>query len=128
MADTIILDTNAWMAIGQHHVPVFEEIERLFGKTVTIATLKGTITELEKIKDTARGKDKLAAKLSLQILAQKHSREELEILPIEGYVDRELIELSKEGDIILTADFELQGKLQKPYVIIRQHRFLELRE
>ncbi len=111
MTKTIIIDTNSWMAIGQHHVPVFEEIERLFGNTSNIATVQGTVAELEKIKEMGRGKNKLAAKLALQIIEQKARKKELSLLPLVGYVDDVLIKQSKEGDIILTADRELQKKI-----------------
>ena len=73
----IFVDTNAWMSLGQHHVPLFQEIERLFGSSAKIFVLSGTISELQKIVDSARGKDKLAAKLALQIIEKKVIEKEL---------------------------------------------------
>ena len=128
MTNTIIIDTNSWMAIGQHQTPVFEEIGRLFGETQKIATLQGTVTELEKIQETGRGKNKLAAKLALQIISQKVAKKELTLLPINGYVDNMLIKQSEEGNVVLTADRNLQRRLTRPFLIIKQKRYLQLME
>ena len=124
----IFIDTNAWMAVGQHHVPLFHEIERLFGNSVQISVLSGTLSELQKLTETLRGKDKLAAKLALQIISQKESKKELTVSLITGYVDDLLVNESKDGALVITADFVLQKRLQRPYVVIKLNKFLELRE
>tara|TARA_Y100000310_G_scaffold155653_1_gene155115 strand:+ start:413 stop:799 length:387 start_codon:yes stop_codon:yes gene_type:complete len=128
MTQKIFVDTNTWMALGQHRLPLFQEIERLFGKIANIFVLSGTIDELEKIKEESRGKDKLAAKLALQIIENKVQKEELVIIKKDGYVDDLLVKESKEGAIVITADFILQKRLRKPYVIIKMNKYLELRE
>ncbi len=124
----IFVDTNAWMAVGQYHVPLFQELERLFGSSIEIFVLEGTISELQKLSETLRGKDKLAAKLVLQIIAQKVQTKEITVSPITGYVDDLLVNESKAGALVITADFVLQKRLKRPYVIIKKNKFLEIRE
>ena len=122
----IIIDTNAWMAVGKFHVPLFQEIERLFGSLTEISPLSGTVEELEKIKLTSKGKEKLAAKLAIQIIQKKVNSEELILTESKGYVDDLLVVESKGKKLILTADKELQGRLTPPFLIIKQKRYLEL--
>ena len=119
----IFVDTNAWMSLGQHHVPLFQEIERLFGSSAKIFVLSGTISELQKIVDSARGKDKLAAKLALQIIEKKVIEKELSVSEKEGYVDDLLVEESKRKNLVITADFVLQKRLKRPYIIIKKNKF-----
>ena len=123
----VFVDTNAWMAVGQHKLSLFEEIERLCGK-IDVLVLQGTIDELHKIHDTTKGKDKAAAKLALQIIAQKIARKELQLHPNKGYVDDLLVKYSQDGALVVTADFVLQKRLKKPFIIVKQYKFLELKE
>lgn len=127
MTLTVFVDTNAWMAVGQHKLSLFEEIERLCGNA-SIFILQGTITELQKIQDVSKGKDKIAAKLALQIIDQKLTKKQLHLRPSEGYVDDLLVEESQKGALVVTADFVLQKRLKKPFIIVKQHKFLALKE
>ena len=126
--ERIFVDTNTWMALGQHHLPLFQEIERLFGKTAKLFVLSGTTKELEKIQAESRGKDKLAAKLALQVIKQKVLKKDLELIEKEGYVDDLLVEESNQGAVVITADAVLQKRLKKPFVIVKMNKYLELRE
>ena len=124
----IIIDTNAWMAVGKYHVPIFPEIERLFGSYAVLSTLQGSLDELKKIQETTKGKENLAAKLALQIIDAKIKSHELTLIPSEGYVDNILIRESLKKILVLTADRELQTKLTRPFLIIKQKRYIELIE
>lgn len=126
--DKVFVDTNTWMALGQHKISLFEEIERLFGKTAKLYVLSGTIEELRKIRETSRGKDKLAAKLAVQVINQKVSKKEVGLVEKEGYVDDLLVDESKDGAIVITADLVLQKRLCRPFVIVKMNKYLEFRE
>ncbi len=121
---TIIIDTNALMAVSEFGIDLFTEIEKACLFSYQLAILTGTIQELEKIKQEQRGKFKVAAKLALT-LAEKFK---LKQIPSSGVVDDELIKHSAKGEIILTQDQELKKRLTKPYLTIRQKKWIVLVE
>ena len=43
-------------------------------------------------------------------------------------VDSQLVEFSKKGYLVATQDIELKRKLNKPIIIIRQKKYLEIKE
>ena len=128
MKQQVFLDTNSLMAIGQHNLSLFEELDRLCGKFVKINILQATLLELEKIKTTSRGKDARSAKLVLQIIQEKSKFNLIKIVEKTGYVDDLLVNESKAGALVVTADLVLQKRLQRPFIIVKQHQYLELKE
>ncbi|MBI2665717.1 hypothetical protein HYX12_03795 [Candidatus Woesearchaeota archaeon] len=117
----IILDTNSLMAVSEFKIDIFSEIERVCYFPFQLSVLEGTIIELKKIMDVQRGKYKRGAKLALDLLKAKKVRimAKPEAAELRN-VDDQLVEHSKQGEIILTQDKELKKRLYKPYLTIRQ--------
>ena len=120
----IILDTNMLMAIAQFKVDVFAELRRICDFRYDVAVLDRTVDELKKIKAEQRGKHKLAASISLQII----SKNNIKITKTAGkeHVDDILVDRSKKGYLIATQDIGLKKRLKKPYITIRKKQYLIL--
>ena len=124
----IVLDTNALMAVAEFKLDIFRSIEDCCYFSYRLYVLSGTIDELQQIKETQRGKFKLAAKLALGILSNKISAGMVSVLNSKGKVDDLLAAYSKSGYLILTQDVNLKKRLLKPYLTIRQKKFVVLVE
>ena len=120
----VIIDTNALMAIGEFGIDIFSALQEGCDFEFSFAVLQGTIGELEKIFDTQNGKNVRFAKLALSLLKAK----KVNVIDSQGYVDDVLVELSKNGDLILTQDIGLKKRLHKPYLTIRQRKKIILVE
>ncbi len=109
------------MAVSEFKIDIFSEIERVCYFPFQLSVLEGTIIELKKIMDVQRGKYKRGAKLALDLLKAKKVRimAKPEAAELRN-VDDQLVEHSKQGEIILTQDKELKKRLYKPYLTIRQ--------
>ena len=114
MKTRVFLDTNFLMMPHSEGIDVFTEIERLLAQAdyelVTLSTVK---EELLHLSASAKGKDKAAAKLGLDLLSAKKVSV---IEPAEKKVDKELIRLALEGRgsvIVCTNDKELRGKVKE---------------
>lgn len=118
MKQTIIIDTNAWMAITEFKLDLFAALERDGDFLYRIVVLQGIIDELEKVISEQRGRFRQAALLALGIIKAK----EIKLLPETGDVDDLLVEHSKKGDLVLTQDAALKRRLKKPYLTIRQKK------
>ncbi|MBI2148322.1 ribonuclease VapC [Candidatus Woesearchaeota archaeon] len=112
---TIVLDTNFLIYCAKYKIDFFSEIDRLCFFPYKLAVVDETITELEKVKPKELN---LIKKFIEKIQVIKSN---------ENYVDKELISLSKKGFIIATQDLELKKKLECPVIVIRQKKYLELR-
>src|SRR3989338_11308467 len=133
---TIILDTNALMAIAEWKIDLFSEIEKCCSELFCISVLEGTLRELEKIGQEQRGRYKLAAKLALSLVRLKkikiilnetiqkdiQSKGKKSVSGDNPSVDDLLVEHSQQGDWVLTQDAALKKRLQKPYLTIRQKK------
>ena len=120
--NTIILDTNILMAIPQFKIDIFTELQRICDFTYQITVLDRTINELESIKTTQKGKDKLAASIALQLI--KHNNLNITKTTDKKPVDDLLTDLSHQGFIIVTQDMALKKKLKKPYITLRKKEYL----
>ena len=96
----IVLDTNFLVYCVKFRIDLFSEIQRICNFKYKICILDSTIKELEKIE---------------VINAKKEN------------VDEELIDLSKKDCIIATQDLALKKQLKEAVIIIRQKRYLELK-
>ncbi len=122
----IIIDTNAWMAMAELKIDLFAELERYCDFPYKIEVLSGTIKELEKIVQEQPGKHKRNAKLALAILRAK------KVPILEGDagnnfdigVDNLLVEHSRKGDLVLTQDVVLKKRLVRPYLTLRQKKYV----
>ena len=119
---TILLDTNILMAISQFRIDVFAELERICDFPFQITVLDRTIDELESIKTTQKGKDKLAASIALQLIKKK----DLQITKTteKKPVDDILVDFSHNGSIIATQDMALKKRLKKPIITLRKKKYL----
>ncbi len=110
----IALDTNFLIYCVKFRIDFFSEIKRICNFSYKIVVLDSTLNELEKVKPK-----------ELRLI--KKFLEKIEIIKSEkDYVDEDLISLSKKGFIIATQDLELKKQLKKPYIIIRQKKYLRL--
>ncbi len=120
MIKTIIIDTNALMAISEFKLDLFTQIQLACDFQYKVSALSGTVEELHKIITLQRGKYRRAAKLALDLLAAKSVR----IINSSGNVDNALVEFSMQGNLVLTQDSALKKRLSKPYLTIRQKKYI----
>jgi len=113
---TIIIDTNALMAMDEFGLDIFSAIREACNFPYTLAVLSKTMEELQSIMNSQRLKYKKAAKLALEMIKKK----KLTVIESKGDVDDDLVEYSQKGYLILTQDHELKKRLKKPYLTIRQ--------
>ena len=129
MIKKIILDTNFLLIPLTQRVDIFEEIERIIIDKYQIFIIDKTIPELKNIIEKQSGKDKLAAKFAMDLIAKKRPIM-IKTCKNENNVDKEIIELLKNDDyIIATQDKELKTllkKLNKRMIVLRQKRHLAL--
>ncbi|MDP3639650.1 MAG: hypothetical protein Q8R53_00410 [Nanoarchaeota archaeon] len=119
---TVIIDTNALLAIALFRIDLFSEIERVCDFPYRLAVLQGTIRELESLATTEKGKFTPAARLAIALLKAKT----ITVLKSTGKVDDALVVESRKGALVLTQDKDLKRRLQKPYLTIRQKKYVTL--
>tara|TARA_Y100000310_G_C20354068_1_gene655789 strand:- start:172 stop:528 length:357 start_codon:yes stop_codon:yes gene_type:complete len=112
----VIIDTNVWL-LGIDVIAILAENLNLKFKP---AVLNGTLIELEKIKEGQRARYARQAALALKIIKAK----KILVISSEGIVDDVLVEHSKKGDLVLTQDRGLKIRLSKPYLTIRQQKYV----
>ena len=119
MKKTVIIDTNAWMAMGEFKTDLFSELRKCCDFPFEMAVLEGTIRELKNIQEEQRGKYKRLAKLALDIIKAK----KVKVFPHSaGEVDDLLMDYSLAGYLVLTQDLALKRRLARPYLTIRQKK------
>ena len=119
----IILDTNALMAIAEFKIDIFSEIKRIMQHPYELFILDKTIMELNKIIEEQKGKDKVAAKLALQLIEGKVNL----IKTDAGLVDDLIVELADENTFVCTQDMVLKQRLKAKKIAIicmRQQQYL----
>jgi|SRR3989344_554400 len=109
----VLLDTNFLIYCFDFKIDIREEISCLFDNSYEIFVLDSVLKELEKLKK--KGALTYASRFKI-------------LKGLEEKVDEDLVLFSQEGYIIATQDKELKGRLKKPYVIIRQKKYLALVE
>ncbi len=115
MEKLIILDTNFLIYCVKYKIDFFSEIDRLCDFNYSLAVLDRSIEELEFLKPKGLNLIKVFLKKIKILESSIHS------------VDDELARLSKEGNIIATQDKGLKDKLKCPVIVIRQKKYLELK-
>jgi len=128
----IILDTNFLVSAIRFKIDIFSELQRICDFKYIICVVDGTIDELEKLAETGKPKDKIAARISLELIKKKM----VKITKISSKnkrvknVDLLILNLIKEGDfIVATQDKELKREIRKkgvPIIVLRQKGYLEL--
>lgn len=118
--DKVILDTNALLLPGLG-VDVFTEVERLMHAPFEFAVMQKTKEELENIIKQQKGKDKLAAKIALQLLTR------CKVLKTPGHVDDAIIARTNENTTVVTQDKALQQRVKAKggkIILLRQKSHL----
>jgi len=120
----IVLDSNFLMIPGQFGVDIFEELRNKLDFPYKLFIVKNTIAELNKIIEKAKNRDKIAARIGLELIKTKS----INIIDcdIQAIVDDELVNLSKEGCIIATQDKELKNRITNKKIVLRQKKYIEL--
>ena len=128
----IIIDTNFLVSAIRFKIDLFSELQRICDFKYTICIVDGIIDELEKLAETGKPKDKIAARISLELI----KKEKIKITKISPKnkrvknVDLLILNLIKEGDfIVATQDKELKREIKKkrvPLIVLRQKRYLKL--
>ncbi len=122
----ILLDTNFLLIPSQFKVDIFSEIDRIIETNYNICILDKTIDELNNVVNKAKGKDKKAAQLALQLIEHKKP----EIISTETtYVDQAILDIVDKDYIVATQDKELKKQLKEkgiPVIILRQKKYLQL--
>ena len=90
---TIIIDTNALMAIDEFELDIFSALKESCDFPYQAAVLSKTMEELGKIMEDQRLKYKKAAKMALEIIQKK----KVLIIESEGDADDVLVDYSKKG-------------------------------
>jgi len=125
MQRIILLDTNFLMIPFQFKVDIFAEIDRLCNFDYKIAVLDRVVEELEAIRKKARGKNKSAAELALELLKKKG----LKIIRTNSKksVDDLIAEYAEKGAIIATQDSALRRNVKRKkagVIFLRKKSFL----
>ena len=114
MTKKIILDTNFLLHCIGYRIDIKEELKRICPFQYTTYILDNSLKELNILKKP------LALKMAqaFQIIETNEDKD----------VDSQLVEFSKKGYLVATQDIELKRKLNKPIIIIRQKKYLEIKE
>ena len=122
----VILDTNFLLIPVQFKVDIFSEIDRICLFAYKLYIVDKTINELEKIIETEKPKDKMAAKIALQLIKRK----KVDIIKTaEGKVDDIILDLLGKDSILATQDALLRKKARKrgnKVIVLRSKKHLIL--
>ena len=125
MRAKILLDTNFIMIPAQFKVDIYSEIKRIMVVPYELYVLDKTLTELDVIIETSRGRDKASAKLAKAILEARKPKT-LKTTS-KDYVDKLILSLT--GYIVATQDRELRAELKRKgikTIVLRQKKYLIL--
>ena len=122
----VILDTNFSLIPAQFGVDIFEGINNILLGRNEVFMLDKSIKELEKIAEEQKGALKRQVKLTKALIEAKS----IKIIATEGKesVDDILVNYSKQGYYIATQDKELKRRIKGNTIILRQKKYVELRE
>ncbi|MBU1205024.1 MAG: hypothetical protein KKA61_04270 [Nanoarchaeota archaeon] len=128
----IIIDTNFLVSMVRFKVDLFSELQRICDFKYMVCIVKGIINELEKLAETGKPKDKIAAMISLELIKKK----KIKIIKTPPKnkrvknVDLLILNLIKKGNfIVATQDKELKREIRKkgvPIIALRQKKYLKL--
>lgn len=119
----VLLDTNFLMIPGTLNVDIIKEVARVCDFKYQLCVLEASIEELNKL---AIGATKEAKQAKLALTLIKHAK--FKHIAGEGYVDDLIVEVAKEGNLIVaTQDRELKKRLKgTPLLVLRGKRYLSL--
>ncbi len=117
----VILDTNFIIYCIENKVHIEPELDRILDFPYEIAIIDKIQGELRKLAED--NKTRTSAQIALKLVQKWKIVETNE----DGLVDILIIKSLKKGDLVATMDKELQKHLKCPYVIVRQRKYLELK-
>jgi len=128
----IIIDTNFIVSAIRFKIDIFSELQRICDFEYAVCIVDGTIDELEKLAETGKPKDKIAARISLELIRNKKIN--ITKTPPKNKrvknVDLLILNLIKKEDfIVATQDKELKKEIRKkgaPIIVLRQKGYLKL--
>ncbi len=135
----VILDTNFLIYSIKHNINIDYELQRILNVNYEIIILKCVLDELEKLKHTLKGKDKLSINILLSII-NKNINNNYNIVDYSNgkYADEIIINYTLENKnknkennkiVICTNDKALKNKLGNlgiPIVVVKQKNYYEL--
>ena len=128
----IILDTNFLISSVRFKVDIFSELQRICDFKYQACIIDGILDELKRLVEIGKPKDKIAAKISLE-LVKKENIKIIKTYPKNKRVknvDFLILNLIKKEDfIVATQDKELKREIRKkgvPIIVLRQKRYLKL--
>jgi len=116
MKTRILLDTNFLMMPYKNRIDIFQEIDRLMADKpgYELSVTQSVRCELERLAQEARGEDKVAAGLGLQLLEDK----KVKVIEAEGALgaDAQIIALAggnRAATVVCTNDRALKKRLRE---------------
>ena len=118
----IILDTNFLLIPSQFNVDIFAEIDRIVLEKYELYIVDKTIDELEEIinKKDQKQKDKMAAKLALQLIKAKN----LKVIKTQEDLIVDDIIVKLKGYTVATQDIGLKKRLKTQIITLRSKKKL----
>lgn len=107
----IMLDTNFLIYCTKYRIGIREELTKILDENFEILVPEPVLKELEKLKE----------KLALAYAKQ------FKLIETRKSTDKFLAEQSSEDNYIATMDKELKKKLKGPIIIIRQRKYLQVK-
>src|SRR3990172_9164852 len=106
MAKMVLLDTNFLMIPAQFRVDIFSELARICDFSFKAAVLDRTVEELESIRKSQKGRNRMAADFALKLLKRK----DLKIIRTNSKkpVDDLIAEFAENGAIVATQESALK--------------------
>ncbi|MFP4117502.1 MAG: PIN domain-containing protein [Candidatus Woesearchaeota archaeon] len=115
----IILDTNFLLIPGQSSFDIFEEISKLMDEPYEVFIVDKTIDELKGLTKKGKVKDRVSAKIGIELIDYKRIKK-IDSAKLESdLVDDMIIEVADKDTIVATIDKNLKRELlQKGYRVI----------
>ncbi len=108
MVTKVIADTSFLMVPGIFGVDILNEIERLVSDKHELVILTPVVKELEKLAKSGTPKERIAAKVGLEIVKRG------KIVEAEGPADEAIFEFAKRTEFLVgTTDLGLRKKLRR---------------
>ncbi|MFH1211653.1 MAG: PIN domain-containing protein [Candidatus Woesearchaeota archaeon] len=143
----VILDTNFLLIPYQFHVDIFSEIERVVNFPYELCITEGTMAELEKLSQSSAQKERLAAKLGLELVKSRFERPKnplSRLLKAENAFEKQknlkivrgshlkhnddaILETASSEDVVATQDKLLKQRLKEKKIrtiTLKQKKYL----
>lgn len=103
----VIVDTSFLMIPGMFGIDIFGELDRILGCSYVLLVPRPVVSELERISEQGKPKERVAAKLGLALVKRGS------VVDAEGGADDSIVRLATEMKCIVgTSDLALRKKLR----------------